>query len=1501
MTESGKDLLKTTNDLSPAIQSLVDEIAAIGTAGDLMTEFGLSAGEAMDAAKILAKDGIKKSREEVVKLVKDLSTARKEFDDSVRAVEAHEQSLADLQSAYDVRNAVVDFGVDTATATEAVRLAADANIDLAAALDLVAEKRNVQASIEFESSGGFLGVPSDAELERLSAGMALWDTGKTRIDSYRDEVNKLWEEFDNGEITEQQLDNGLAALDGQMEGWELLGARVKEIGEEVGGVWGGMIEGIGENLDRIGGVLGEAAQMAFARGEQQTGHILNFASSAAQGNVSGMLMSGVAATGFGQQSISQFGGRGEGNFVQEGMQLGSAFGPWGTLVGGVVGAFVKKGADDFQSHMSEVAGEASLIITQAEGKLGEVGQQIKGTVDGTLNAIQDMIGADLNFALQGFEIDIRGDEVTVMANGITQTFKDLDKVIDFFIHGIIDAQGQLAGLGPNMEAALNQISSTSTATGDTDRLMKALALASELDAEMTGVNQAAIAARREELEIARDFGIPFENVIALRNKELDIAKRSLVAQAAGLTDFAGGLADLSHQLNSVNNTVDASIEIDLARKAEIEAQLEAQNSNNRAIGDSTTALNQQTLSLQQQTGMTDEQAAAHQAATQAASQYGQSTQFVTSTYTGGLHPAQQYGQAMLDESESRNSAILTSRQLQAELDAIEASLAGIPSGFDPAEIQRSVNAQASGAVTSITGMLLSMVERGFVDLSVEEKIALQEQLFEMERVRNIAQLYATQTQLEAMIALGQVSGATAEALQSLLASIPGMIGQVLGAEFKPGRMGGGGQRRQAREQAQREAEQAEEKRTQALLDFNDRLRTLTLNASNAAGTLGDLANRLDDIRERAQEAIDAGADPADVRQAARLEFRDERRRVTDPFDAAGPQSFRDSTVDIEQQRRAALDEARMIAAAQAEALGVPFEVIFEAMEKKINSGAKKMERALTRGLIESLGLPLEDVRKSNRELRKQLKDLDQARKEGNISQRRYKMLIEQISDAHEAALSGDVLALLDTYYGDIEGKEELRQNMEMANFELQLAMARLRFETLKSEGVLMGAALDNIEGFLTYMEENPPDWEAFFATPEGGGAGILSGSSRGGFSGSSTTAAGGVNLDGPIRSIRNFVDGFSAIDLGRFESMANDYLTTVSGFRDDLRLELDTVLSSGFTLGGHALKTARNFLRQATGDMGLEISSLQDLTEEQLRMLADADLSQVSGFFSGVEDVFETILGIQDAEELKPKAIRNLLDSYKQLPAEASSLAGELRDVNDDFLDIVAGLELLGASESELFEARMEYTRQLHELEEQALGDIRQVGKDIRGGVVFGTATAQQRVRLAEENLAELQARAEAGDLGAVEGLAAAMREVIAARQEFTGGAGPEFTLALERIAQLAETFDLDLGGGPSPQEQMLDLAAEQLERMDLADVHFLQANAATQAQISAQISATEATEAATMATGEKIAQAIKEASESTTQESARQIAALEDLMNTVVETSALTRKLMEEQGARGQ
>jgi hypothetical protein len=1082
----------------------------------------------------------------------------------------------------------------------------------------------------------------------------------------------------------------------------------------------------------------------------------------------------MAQAGFGLgQSVSGFAGmlgaqQGAGGLLAG---IGGAIGaasqiPGMDIAGGIIGAAVEmlpifqEGGDETIGTIRDTFGKISVEFKKADEGLSGPVESFIDTWTSTTQAIVASFGGTItDFADLGIKIRQEGDETffrirDVMGNTIRE-FTDESEALAFAVSQLLQ-QSEISGLSDFMQQAISGLDADNI-----EELQNTLRILGEVDIALSAqpVTQVSEAFRSLTVEAVdvknalNDVGASMDAYIAWENKRIQAIKDGVEAarqSIVGFPDISGAITQFADEAAALESELD---KVAKSRQAQAEELLQV---------------------------------------AEAAEQNAQSQQRLLGT----VHDVGM-GFRMLDGEMERGfegmvnfgGAAHTARK---EYEDFVASMGEMPEALDPKAVTEAINSGAAQGGLTFINTINGLAEKGLIKLTSEEQLKLRQQALQLEQIIAIAQLNSAQAQFEAILALEQVSGAARDSIVSLLADIPGLIEQIGSASFQ---VGGGGSGRRAgggrRQERQREQEEAQKR----LEEFNATLQRLSLNSTTAARDLGDLAATLSDISAEAVEAATAGASAVDLFRFQQLRLRELARETTDPFTSFGREGFRAESVSIEQQRRAAIERARLIAEAQSEALGVSFDVLCDRMVEDINAGAARMERALVRSLIDSLGLPLEAARGEAMDFAKQMKSLDQALASGAITGRRYRQLIDQIQAAQAQALGGDVLALVDEFYGEIGGGEEFRRQLVMANFEIELQTLRLRYEALVAENALAEEAMARIGGFLDFMESNPPDWDSYFdgvqenidEVSRGGRGG------RGGGAGAGAATA-TTGLSQLLDSIRSFIDGFNAIDLGPFSQMANDFLSSISTFESDLDQELGTVLA-GFTVEDRAEKIVRQVFGSAI--------QLEDLTREQLEQLAALDISGIPGFAAGMEDIFDVLLGLEDAEALKPQAIANILDAYEGTTEASSALQAELDAINSEFLDVINALEMMEAGSDALTRAQEEHQRRLEEFYESALEGVRSLGDEIRGGA-FGGVSGRERVRLARENFEELRARAEAGDLSAVEQLRAAMDELIAAEQAFTGGAGPEFNRILAELMAFSDEFDIPI---PDPEPLPADPA----------------------------------------------------------------------------------------------
>lgn len=161
----------------------------------------------------------------------------------------------------------------------------------------------------------------------------------------------------------------------------------------------------------------------------------------------------------------------------------------------------------------------------------------------------------------------------------------------------------------------------------------------------------------------------------------------------------------------------------------------------------------------------------------------------------------------------------------------------------------------------------------------------------------------------------------------------------------------------------------------------------------------------------------------------------------------------------------------------------------EALDR-LNRLREEEERALRRQVAERfqsfLGIgddPFSELRDQWEEARQAVEDA------GFGAERTARMLgrldaalqdqLDTLSREQFVSIGDDLFGLLDRFYGNVEGFEDFRIQLERMRFELQLANLRAQFEVLKAQGTLTDAVLQQIQDVFDFIDANPVDWEKF--------------------------------------------------------------------------------------------------------------------------------------------------------------------------------------------------------------------------------------------------------------------------------------------------------------------------------------------------------------------------------------------------------------------------------------
>jgi tape measure domain-containing protein len=1422
--------------ISRDLQALEADLESLEMARELMDEFGISAEEAKKAVAILTSEGIKPTRGEVVALVKAWKAAGDALkgDEIPAAVRAITSQTEDLRTA---ARLIEEFGVSMETAADAARLMREANIDAASALDLVRQAEEARREVAFQAfqSGEIseedyrILFMTDEQIELMREAEELIASTATAQERYRMELMRL-DELARSGLTEEaykvlklrlevDLNQGTA---GAVNTW------TSAIGS-----MSGMLDG---SIANFASAIGEAGDVFSSLTSQDMSTTMaGFAAGAT-------LLSGIFQFQ-GPPQTGALGGRSSGDYSQEGQAIGSALGAiWGSgsgsggaqaggsiggLIGQVVGGAIEIAAEEAIAQFDQSMDDLHVrILADPEG----LATATRGVAEGVLEGVErfeDLLNAELDFSGNDFRIQLTGDdEITVWMNGVAKVFNDVEEAINFGITQIIRG-ADVSGLGEHamdaflgLQASRRGGSTVLRSLPSPEEVQELFTLASAMDAFVLGTGPAATAF--DDLQIrfkkatatAAEFGLDIGVVMEMFSQEVLNMMDSLTESLNGLYGVQDRLAPIM-ELQQAAADINAGIADEEAKRVarleelrrreaslaqgqspqdmmrgqeEAAAQLEQTS---ETVADGLATVTTAVDELGEQVGETVYQAAKDNLEQQAevaeavVDNFSADAEILEELLAGGKIDTTEYEQQMQLLIGNAEAAAMTLEQVAAEIAALEEAADALPEAFDMQAIADGFTFQASQAGLDLLG-LLSQIE-GFSDTTREGE-RLKHDMF---MIQLAAQIASVETLLAAT---GLLNDSTRALVEGILARANQALEGLASGSLRL--RGGGGRRRQEREEAERAAEEAE----RALEEFSRTLRILEGNAASSSGTLGDLADRLREIAEAADEALEAGADPADVQRAQQLQLREEAQDLLDPF--SGPENFATRSEDIERMRRDAIARAELIAQAQAELLGIPFEAVFDSMADTIDRGAARMQAELTRSMIDALGLPLEQTRRQMQGVRQSIRDLNTAFRRGDIDASRHASLIRQVQAAHEAALSGDVLGMLDQYYEEVEGREELRRDMEIARFELELANARIRFDFLVAEGALTDAAIERIGGFLDFMESNPPDWDSFFDTSDAGAFSSASASMES-VSAASTDLAG--SLDALLDAMHAFIDDFEATGVGRFEAQARSWIDAVESIDRDLEDALE--------------EFGDDLQQQADLIFGAGVVDITDLTDEQAELLrqrledirTDANADAVEA----LEDLLEALdLSDQIDAITSGQAAGRLLDMYRGTIEESSQLATELAAINAEYLDIVAALELIGGSAEELAEAEAIHQERLEAFWESALQGVRDLETRLRGADGgFGGPTTSQAVTAAQERFDAAAAAylADPNDLEALQELEAAGAALTDLMEGDFGAVGGEFAaFAEDMLAILGQIQPPPPSEVPAVEESAAQMVDEQ-------------------------------------------------------------------------------------------
>lgn len=838
-----------------------------------------------------------------------------------------------------------------------------------------------------------------------------------------EEANKLLnKQRENVEFVNEELEDHRVL-------WERIRDIVIDAAVQSGGAWGSFLDGLAGQVQNIASAFDQLAGIAAGRGDQKNAQLLGGASALLQGDYGGAIAGFAQGFGLTGGGISDFGGRNEGNFMAEGAQLGAQFGgAYGAIIGAAVGAFVKSGADDMHSHLAEAAGRADLVVTQAEGGLAEVAQQMEAAIEGVLNAIQDSIIADLDFEAVGLGVHLREDRARVeLANGIEVVFNTIEEATAFAVQATLAAQANISGLGDHMRNLFENLSGTRL-IGSLEEIQAAVQLAQTLDFAETGITGEFIKMEAEWVRIANQFGMSVSATIEAIDEEIAARRRSLEAQVAGVfgvTDVTGQFEELTSALIRFDAEEAALDDARRERLATIEAEIAAMDEAAAASGEATTAVGEATAAAGGTSGAFGGLGSGLSMLHDEGLRTGEGMAALGDDVAGAGVAAGEMGLSIADATRS-------AKQLREEAEALERALAKPDDFFGADEIGRLWTSAADQVATSLIQMIQAV--RG------ESANAA-----EMEEIRERQFLFTLAAQIQqAQLLLATMEGVS-DAVRSMLEGI------IVDAEFLLEDIASGGIDLPTGGQSGRGKQRREEAR-QAAQAFADEMARLTAETSGATQAEREYLA----ARERLEESKRKGKVSTD--ELARALYLLAEVQMTPIIDDWTQAADKLRKIDFRLVMDDIVRRAQEDLALAAEANADNPEAASEAT-RAINEGVKAEMEALGQSALDSLGNPFRSVRQQFREtarsIRFMLNNLDD-----------LGLTAEQVANVVRGAV---LPGLLDTIEAQARrvGDEEALKIIQERRAKLELAIARITFEhqvmLLEAAGAITPAIQEMID------------------------------------------------------------------------------------------------------------------------------------------------------------------------------------------------------------------------------------------------------------------------------------------------------------------------------------------------------------------------------------------------------------------------------------------------------
>jgi TP901 family phage tail tape measure protein len=1202
--------------------------------------------------------------------------------------------------------------------------------------------------------------------------------------------------------TKEELEAQILAQAKLEKTWSDVAGVALSVADAIGGAWGDMIGGL------VDGIMGIRDAFKAAQG----------ARGPAEGAMAGAQMGGmIGGLGKqfglfqGQRGTGKFGGQLSGDYGDVGAAAGGAIGGAigsvvpvigtavgalvGSVLGGVIGAAIKSGADEGLAQLRQVGDEVQVSITKDEGGLGDVVSQIGNSITEAVEGIENLIGGQITLGGLGqitggegisgegvnLAIKIRDDIIAVFVNGLRREFETIEEAVQFGTLELLKG-ATLSGVSENVAAALkNTVASTF------EELAADIQAAQMVDARLMSEGEKFLMERtkliNQEQQALSGLGVSMQDWIDGLLKAEDALARQAEQQALSLAGVDFGLEQSLKQLSAIEEQA---------------AQTEALNAVYAAQAENATNLSAQEQERAQQAA---EAASQMQLLQIEAGRFGGSLDRLGIVFDDLHQPVQEVGEA----------AVIAARDIE---------------GIDRALVELSREAVVARGLGSFVQKVAEFT--GNAELAA----AAQELLFK-------AELITLQLEFARIDALGLLDDALRASIATVLEQAE-RLGPVLAGG--PTRRGGGGRRRQD-DRASRRADilsgfrelslEASETREgirslrTSLGDFRE-----TMSEAAEVGKIGAdvMSQAWEDFIVVAARAATQGvqgsldlfrgvSDLGGALAASAHEFSDARGQIWLLIQTAKEQGLAtgalvDAHRELIQAEQLAADVlvARGLADELA-AVGValdPAEVQklaefeFELARVRAINAVLAAEEA---GALERLGLDvtslleriagaeLPEIGDEDPEVRHRFDNLDD--------------LMASLADGVEASImriADDTATLLENATSLGAGVEQLAA-IQGSGIEALLALGESATSAVRAE-LDAAAGLDSFRVKLRQTDER-------FADATDSLRQIIA----------ATRAAGG-DVSGLVRDLnrlevaarvadrevaRGLIDSFSqlgialpveltqALAAAEFEEARAKALATIATL--DARGAFDAlgVSAAGLTAqllnatfgsdGADAGGRSSGFSRSGSaGRAGEDLARLRQEVLDTIQAWTQEGLGdatrQAIGFAQALLDTRAKAERAGVALELVDDAFdelrRNFVDQQlADFEGGLSDVDRELSGINDRFTDILASFIVIGAEAEDFARAGEAFAASVIAVEDRLKEGIRGQLAELRGE--DPTVTSRQAFEEAQARFRDLAARAQAGDLDAVQELgpaAAAFREQIAGFLGERGVVGVEALIA---------------------------------------------------------------------------------------------------------------------------